>query len=170
LEFLLVLMWAPPLLLVAGSFIWRPMFLERYAIYSFPGFFILIAIGISELENNLIRAIATGAVVILSLSHIHSYARKTHDVDWREAARIAQASLRPNETIAVAPSFAVEVVRYYAYPPLRGNAVGYDEATANSAVAILAEQGVNAVRTTSKIRREFPHVLEHARGVVVLSR
>jgi mannosyltransferase len=167
--FTLLLMWAPPLLLVIGSFVWRPMFMERYAIYSFPAFFILIAIGIWQLDSNIARAAATVAIVILALGHIHSYSLKTHDADWREAARVAQASLSPDETMAVAPAFAVEVVRYYVAPPLRGYAVGYDRANATSTVAILAEQGVNAP-TKARVRQEYPRVLMRARGVVVLSR
>jgi 4-amino-4-deoxy-L-arabinose transferase-like glycosyltransferase len=169
LEFTLVLMWAPPLILVAGSLLWRPMFMERYAIFSFPVFFILIAIGIWELDSNVARAVATVAVVILALGHIRSYSLKTHDADWHEAAHVAQASLRPDDTVAVAPAYAVEVVRYYVYPPLRGNAVGYDPASTNSAVAILAEHGVNAA-TAAQVHRDYPRVLRRARGVVVLSR
>lgn len=169
LEFAMLVMWAPPLILVAGSFMWRPMFMERYAIYSFPAFFILIALGIWQFESNLARAAALVAVVTLAAGHIYSYSLKTHDVDWREAAHVAQASLRPDDTVAVAPSYAVEVVRYYAYPPLRDHAVGYDPANSNSAIAILAEHGVNAI-TTAQVRRDHPHVLRHARGVVVLSR
>jgi hypothetical protein len=61
------------------------------------------------------------------------------------------------------------VVRYYVYPPLRGNAVAYDPARTNSAVAILAEHGVNAA-TAAQVRRDYPRVLRRARGVVVLSR
>jgi hypothetical protein len=167
--FALLIMWAPPLILVAGSLLWRPMFIERYAIYSFPPFFILIALGIWELDSNAARAGAAVAVVLLSLGHLYSYSRKTHDVDWREAARIAQARIRPDETIAVAPAYAVEVVRYYAYPQLRGNPVGFDPAADHSAVAILAEHGVNQA-VTARIHDDYPHVLERASGVVVLSR
>jgi mannosyltransferase len=169
LEFTLLIMWAPPLILVIGSIVWRPMFIERYAIYSFPAFFVLIAVGIWELDSYRARLAAAVAVVALALGHLHSYSLKTHDVDWQEAARVAQASLRPDETIAVAPPYAVEVVRYYVYPPLRAKAAGYDPATDHAAVAILAEHGVNAA-TATPIRRDYPHVLERANGVVVLSR
>ena len=169
LAFALLLMWAPPLMLVAGSLLWRPIFIERYATYSFPAFFILIALGIWELGSNVARAVAGVAVVILALGHLQSYSLKTHDVDWHEAARVAQASLRPNDTVAVAPPYAVEVVRYYVSAPLRGYAVGYDRANTNSTVAILAEHGVNPA-LDAQMRRDFPHVLSRARGVVVLSR
>jgi 4-amino-4-deoxy-L-arabinose transferase-like glycosyltransferase len=167
--FTLLVMWAPPLMLVAGSLLWRPMFIERYAIYSFPAFFILIALGIWELGNNIARVAAAAAVVILSLGHIYSYSQKAHAVDWREAARVAQASLRPDDTVAVAPPYAVEVVRYYAYPALRTDAVGYDRANHSPAVAILAEHGVNPA-LEAQVHRDYPHVLERAAGVVVLSR
>jgi 4-amino-4-deoxy-L-arabinose transferase-like glycosyltransferase len=169
LAFTLLVMWAPPLILVAGSFVWRPMFMERYAIYSFPAFFILIALGIWELSSNAARAVAVMAIVILAVGHIHSYSLKTHDVDWHEAARVAQASLRPDDTVAVAPPYAIEVVRYYFYPPLRGHVVGYNPPKTNSAVAILAEHGVNPA-IDAQVRRDYPRVLRRAHGVVVLSR
>ncbi len=167
--FALLWMWAPPLLLVMGSFLWRPMFIERYAIYSFPAFFVLIALGIWELDSQFMRIAAAAVIVILALGHIRSYSLKNHDTDWHEAARVAQASLHPDDTIAVAPQYADEVVRYYMYPPLREHAIGYDPADTSSTVAILAEHGVNAT-ITARVRRDFPRVLARARGVVVLAR
>jgi mannosyltransferase len=169
LEFTLLVMWAPPVLLVAGSLLWRPIFIERYATYSFPAFFMLIAIGIVELKNRLAIAGATVAVVALALGHVHSYSLKTHDVDWRDAAHTAQASLHHDETIAVAPPYAVEVVRYYLAPSERDKAVSYSPATDHSAVAILAEHGVNRV-LEEKLRADYPRMVQHASGVVVLSR
>ena len=168
LEFTLLVMWAPPLMLVAGSFLWRPMFMERYAIYAFPAFFLLIALGIWELGSNPARSIATIAIAIVTIGHIYSYSLKTHDVDWREAARVAQPRLRPDNTVAVAPPYAVEVVRYYLDPPLRGDAVGYNPASAHSAIAILADHGSNAAMV-ARMRRDNPVILSRARGVVVLS-
>jgi len=60
-------------------------------------------------------------------------------------------------------------VRYYASPLIRGHAVGDDAATSSSAVAILAEQRVNAA-WAARVHREYPRVLARERGVVVLSR
>jgi len=169
LEFILLLMWAPPILLIIGSYVWRPMFLERYALYSFPAFFILVALGIWELSSNFSRIAATVIVVILAFGHIHSYFKKTHDIDWQQAARVAQAALRPDQTVAVTPSYAVEVVRYYIDPLLRKSAVGSDEATNQSALAILAEERINAT-ATAQVHRDYPRLLARERGVVVLSR
>jgi 4-amino-4-deoxy-L-arabinose transferase-like glycosyltransferase len=168
-EFTLLLMWGGPLLLLIGSSVWRPMFLERYALYSFPAFFILISVGIWELGSNYARAAATALVVILAFGHIHSYFRKTHDIDWQEAARVADATLRPDETVTVTPAYAVEVVRYYSSPLIRDHAVGDDSASTSSAIAILAEQRANAA-AAARVRRDYPRVLARERGVVVLSR
>jgi 4-amino-4-deoxy-L-arabinose transferase-like glycosyltransferase len=169
LAFVLLIMWAPPLLLVAGSLLWRPMFVERYAIYSFPAFFILVAIGICQFDSTVACAAGAVAVVVVSLGHIHSYSMKTHEVDWSEAAQTAQTSLPPEKTIAVAPPYAVEVVRYYVSPPLRGNVVSYNPGDDHSAVAILAEHGVNP-SLEAQVHRDYPHQLRHVSGVVVLSR
>jgi mannosyltransferase len=168
-DFTVLWMWAPPIILITGSFIWRPMFMERYAIYSFPAFFILIALGISELRNNMFRGLAIGAVVTLSLGHVYSYSRKTHDADWREAGRVALASVGANEQFAVVPAYAVEVVRYYMPPAARPEAIPYDPTADNSRVVVLAEHGVRDTNTNG-VRRGFPRVIAKPRGIVVLSR
>jgi 4-amino-4-deoxy-L-arabinose transferase-like glycosyltransferase len=168
-EFTLLWMWAPPIILIVGSFIWRPVFLERYAIYSFPAFFILIALGISELRSDVARGLAIVAVVALSLGHVYTYSRKTHDADWREAGRVALSSVGAGEEFAVVPAYAVEVVRYYMPPAARQDAIPYDPPTNHSRVVVLAEHGVRDSNTTG-VRRDFPRVIARPRGIVVLSR
>jgi len=168
-SFALLLMWAPPVLLVIGSFVWRPMFMERYIEYSFPAFFILIALGIWKLDSQFARVAGALVVVILAIGHRHSYLQKIHDTDWREAARVAQASIGPADTVAVAPEYANEVVRYYTYPPLRDHINGYNASESGAAVAILAEHGFNAT-ATARVHRAFPRILARAHGVVVLAR
>ncbi|HXN85856.1 MAG TPA: glycosyltransferase family 39 protein [Candidatus Binataceae bacterium] len=168
-EFTVLWMWAPPIILVAGSFIWRPVFLERYAIYSFPAFFILIALGIAQLRSEVVRGLAIVAVVTLALGHVYSYSIKTHDADWREAGRVALASVGAQEQFAVMPAYAVEVVRYYMPPATRQEAIPYDATTNHSRVAVLAEHGVRDTNT-SGVRRDFPHVIARTRGIVVLAR
>lgn len=167
-RFALLWMWAPPVLLVLGSYLWRPMFVERYAIYSFPPFFMLAAIGICSVRE--VRALALAALIAIAfaLGHAHSYWSKPHDTDWSGASHIAAAALAPGDTVAVLPPYAVEVVRYYLVPPLRQYAVRYG-AGQNSRVVVLAEQFHNRSLRT-EVRREFPQVLGRFRGVTVLSR
>ena len=169
LAFALLWMWAPPILLLIGSHVWRPMFVERYALYAFPAFFILVAFGIWQLPGNAARAIATVAIVVLALGHIHSYWRKPHDTDWREAARVAAASLRPDGTVAVAPGWAVEVVRYYMIPAARGHAVRYFDATGTTRVLVMSDSLMRGAGA-AQLRREYSKWLAHPRGVVVLAR
>ena len=173
LAFATLLMFAPAVLLVIGSHAWRPMFIERYVLFSFPAFFVLIAIGIWELPSvaglsgQTTRAIAAVALVALSLGHVYSYSRKTHDIDWREAARVASASIRPDQPFGVAPPYAVEVVRYYMNPELRAAALPYHRGD-NPQVLILADHGVNA-GVAAEARARFTSALAHPSGVAVLS-
>lgn len=169
LGFALLWMWAPPVLLLIGSHVWRPMFVERYALYAFPAFFVLIAFGIWQLPGDAARAVAAAVVVALALSHIHSYWQKPHDSDWHEAARVATASLRPDGTVAVAPGWAVEVVRYYMIPAAREHAVRYFDATDATRVLVMSDSLMRGTGA-AQLRREYPHLLAHPRGVVVLAR
>ncbi|HSR56865.1 MAG TPA: glycosyltransferase family 39 protein [Candidatus Binataceae bacterium] len=169
LGFALLWMWAPPVLLLIGSHVWRPMFVERYALYAFPAFFVLIAFGIWQLPGEAARAVAAAVVVALALSHIHSYWQKPHDSDWHEAARVATASLRPDGTVAVAPGWAVEVVRYYMIPAAREHAVRYFDATDATRVLVMSDSLMRGTGA-AQLRSEYPHLLAHPRGVVVLAR
>jgi hypothetical protein len=109
-------------------------------------------------------------VVALSLGHIYGYDRKPHDTQWREAAELAASAAKPDDPIAVAPDYAVNVMRYY----LRN---GPDEDAALPAlgdhhaatVVVIGDQGVSAA-TAGALDREYPHLLAHLRGVVVRHR
>jgi len=120
--FALLWMWTPPIVLMFVSYAIRPVFVERYLISCFVPFFILIAIGIAELRAPSARFAALGLTVALALGHMIAWDRKPHDTQWHEAVRFAATSLAPpsssssisnNATLAVAPGYAVNVVRYY---------------------------------------------------------
>jgi hypothetical protein len=167
-SFALLWMWAPPIILIIGSHLWRPMFVERFVLFAFPAFFILVAIGLWEVRNAPMRTAAIVVAVLLSLGHVYEYSRKPHDVDWREAARVAQASIAPGDTIAVMPDYAVEVARYYMNPAMRTAALPARDAI-NSRVLIVSLPG-GEYRLDSRTRSEYPLVLARERGVVVLAR
>lgn len=167
-QFALLWMWAPPVLLVIGSYLWRPMFVERYALYSFPPLFILAALGICSLRNSRVRTIAALVVVAFSLGHLHSYWSRPHDTDWRSASQMATAALAPGETVAVLPNYAVEAVRYYMSPSSRPRAVPFG-ADQRSGILILGAQ-MHSIALQTEAEKEFPQVLGRFRGVKVLSR
>ncbi|MGH7934192.1 MAG: hypothetical protein ACREQN_13665, partial [Candidatus Binataceae bacterium] len=113
------------------------------------------------------RVAALVLVVALALGHVHVYDRKPHGAQWRQAAEMAAAVLRPGQQIAVAPGYAANAVRYY----LRNGPAADAPRPANdgdpaAAVAIIADQGVASV-TAARLRHAYPHPLVHLRGLVV---
>jgi hypothetical protein len=176
----LLWMWTPPIVLMLVSYAIRPAFVERYLISCFVPFFILIAIGIAELRAPSVRLAALGLTVALALGHVVAWDRKPHDTQWREAVRAAATSFTSptsnsstshNETLAVAPGYAVNVARYYlqsesiplvAHP---AEAIGPDPAR----VILIGDQGV-APPTAAALDRAYPRLLANLRGVVVRGR
>jgi 4-amino-4-deoxy-L-arabinose transferase-like glycosyltransferase len=181
--FALLWMWAPPFVLLAVSYAIRPAFVERYLVSCFVPFFILMAIGIVELRSRFARNGALALAVILALGHIVAWARKPHDVQWREAARAAQAALASSAsetsakpisgdaTVAVTPRYAVNVVRYYLgdIPRVRSAHALDKHGPDPASVIIIGEQGVAPAMAT-ELRRRYPHRLAVLRGVVVRER
>jgi hypothetical protein len=169
--FALLWMWTPPLLLMLISYAIRPAFVERYLVSCFIPFFILVAIGIVELPGVAARFGAIALVAALAIGHVMAWDRKPHDVQWCEAVRAAITGAGNGGTLAVAPGYASNVVRYYsdrnstvplAHP---ADANGRDPAT----VVIIGDQGV-ASATAAVLVREYPRVLAQLRGVVVRGR
>ncbi len=129
--FALLWMWSPPIVLMLVSYAIRPAFVERYLISCFVPFFILIGIGIVELRAPYARIGAIALAVVLALGHVVAWDRKPHDTQWREAVEVAVTSIasatsitagtsgdtatamRSGGALAVAPGYAVNVVRFY---------------------------------------------------------
>jgi uncharacterized membrane protein len=165
--FALLLMWAPPLALMAVSYAFRPLFVERYLLSSFVPLFMLAALGIIELPLISARIAAVILAVALALGHCHEWSRKTHDTQWREGVRIAIASITSGQSISVAPDYAVNAVRYYlgsapavihAYP--LGDSAGQ--------ILLVADQSKAPGNANQLLA--YPHLLAHLRGVTVRSR
>jgi len=164
--FLLLWMLVPPLLVLAGSYLIRPAFVERYTLSSFVPFFVLVALGIWSVRGFLAQSALLALVVLLALGHDYSYRRHAHDVQWREAVRAATETT--GRTIAVAPPYAADVVRYY----LRDSRSDWlvEAGYANSAtVAIIADTGVSAA-AAAHIAAAWPRLLMSLRGVIVRER
>ncbi len=163
--FALIWMWAAPLMMLLVSYALRPILVERYALASFVAFFILVALGIFEMPPGLVRAGALVLAIGFSAGHIVSYDRKPHDAQYREAIPIAEAALKPGETITAIPPYAINVIRYYLPAAQLDRTVRYDAATANTAVLIMDDEDAD---TAESYRKEYPQVLARLRGVTVL--
>ena len=112
-SFALAWMWLPPLMLLVASYAFAPMFVERYALWCFVPFFMLAALGALELDGPAVCAIAATLAIALAIGHVEAYRRRPHGVEWREAAGAASRAYAPGMKIAVAPPYAINVVRYY---------------------------------------------------------
>jgi len=180
--FALAWMWLPPLLMLAASYLFSPMFVERYALWCFVPFFMLAALGAWELRGVSIRGAALGPpgaigalglAMALALGHLHAYRQRPHDTQWREAAHAAAATIAPGMKIAVAPPFAVNVVRYYLRDtPAAGTAVTAGDSNAHDSdakVLVIGDQW-NAREKAAKLLAQYPHPLASFRGVLINGR
>lgn len=165
--FAMLWMWLPPLIMVAASYAFTPVFVERYALSCFVPFFIFTAVGIYELPGDLVRISALMLAIAFSVGHIVSYERKPHDVQYREAIAAADAALKPGETMTVVPSYAIDVLRYYLPVDHRERAVGYDPSKSNAAVLILGDENL-ASRIAESYKKEYPQTVARLRGVTVV--
>ena len=161
--FVLLWMLVPPILVLAGSYLIRPAFVERYMLASFIPFFLLVVLGIRNVHGSPAQFALLVLAALLSVGHVYSYRSHAHDVQWREAV---QASTSINgRTIAVEPPYAADVVRYY----LRDSdnrwsvAPGYVQ---TASVAIVADSGVSPAETAG-MATAYPRLLMRLRGVIV---
>jgi hypothetical protein len=160
-------MWGAPLMMLLVSYALQPMLVERYALECFVPFFILVAMGIFEMPSDLARIGALVLVVAFSVGHMASYLRRPHDAQYREAIVAAAAALKPGETMTAVPAYAINVLRYYLPDDRRDRAVRYDPSAQNSAVLIVADQGL-APSDAESYGKEYPQTIARMRGVTVL--
>jgi mannosyltransferase len=165
--FSLLWMWGPPVLMVIVSYAMRPLFVERYAISSFAPFFILVGIGIWELNQPRFQVAAMTIVVAVSLGHIVVFNRKAHDAEWREAAVLGAANLRGGETMTAVPAYSISVVRYYLPQTDRARTIDFMRGSSDASIVLLRDHGVSP-SVDSAIHQEYPVELAHLRGVIVL--
>lgn len=188
-RFALVWMWGPVLMLMAVSYALKPLLLERYALSCFVPFFILAALGLHQIAAPRWRAGALALALALSLGHLAAHYRRPHDVQWREATGLAIAKARAQAGIAVAPDYAVNVVRYYLERDARRRGRQGEEAgsagrvaqrrviamplsqarAAQSALLIVGRPGVPA-DARARLTALYPRLVASLRGVEVRER
>ena len=167
--FILLWMLAPPIVVLAASYLLRPAFVERYMLTSFVPFFILAAVGIRHLRGAAASYAVLALVAALAIAHLESYDRKPHGAQWREAATAAHSMAGTAGTIAVAPPYAVNVVRYYLRNSPDVEAVRLAREQPPAHVVIIADTGVSA-RDSSYLDADYPHLMTRLRGVIVRAR
>jgi hypothetical protein len=161
--FLLLWMLVPPVLVLTASYLIRPAFVERYLLVSFAPFFLLIVCAIRNLPGVAAQTAVVALVAFLAIGHDYSYWRRPHDVQWREA--VQAATTVAGRTIAVAPPYAADVVRYYLHDLSSDRLVEVGD-TKSATVAIIADSGVSKTEA-AHLDIVFPRLLMRLRGVIV---
>jgi hypothetical protein len=111
--FVLWWMLAPVALVMAVSYTFTPFEEMRYVVSSVAAFFILAGIGLVTIDNTRARLGLLVLLMALSVDHARRDLIKPRFVQWREATALALEVAPPGSVIAVAPDYAVNVVRYY---------------------------------------------------------
>ena len=119
--FMLWWMLAPVALVMAVSYAFTPFEEMRYVISSVAAFFILAGIGLAAIDSTRLRLGLLALIMALSLDHVRRDFIKPRYVQWREATALALVAAPAGVTIAVAPGYAVNVVRYYLPPGRRAS-------------------------------------------------
>jgi hypothetical protein len=133
----------------------------------------LAAFGAWELPSVSMRALAIALAVALALGHLYAYRQRPHDTQWREAADAAAAGIVPGLKVAVAPPFAVNVVRYYLRDTqAAGAAIAAGDSNTHDSdakILIIGDQW-NAREKAAKLLAQYPHPLAGFRGVQIYGR
>ncbi len=167
--FALLWLWMPMAALLVASYVVSPMLIERYVLSSLVAFLVLVALGISELGEMRIQLAATAVMAALSLGYVFHYEHKPRDIQWREAAAAALANLHGDAAVAVAPAYAISVVRYYTPPAQRGLIVGAVPRTPPPSLLIVADDAEQPGHFGPD-SKAYPRIVAQMRGVEVRAR
>jgi hypothetical protein len=130
---------------------------------SFLPFFLLVALGIWRVRRSSAQFALLVLAAVLAIGHGYSYRRHPHDVQWREAVQAATATT--GRTIAVAPPYVADVVRYYLRNSHRDWSIEAGQ-TKTATVAVVADSGIFPA-DAARIAAAYPRLLISLRGVIV---
>jgi len=109
-------MFVPPLSMLLISYALLPVFVDQYALSSLVPFMILAAVGIHQIRSAWARSMALAAVTaacVVPLLPILGGHQPRRMVEWSEGATATAGSLKPTEYAIVAPTWTINVVKYY---------------------------------------------------------
>jgi mannosyltransferase len=117
----MIILWIPPLALMAGTALLMPMVVTRYVILSFVPIYILAAFAIMSAGAAWLRGSLLAAIMALSLVRAINYLRVDRNDKIREACAAALTVAGPHGRIGtLADHF---IVSYYIAPDRRGDLV-----------------------------------------------
>jgi hypothetical protein len=119
--FAMLVLWMPPIVLMAGTWLVMPMLVTRYIVVSFVPLYILAAIGIASMNSNAMYASALAATLVLSGARAINYLRVPRNDQIRQACAAALAMTGPHGRIGTVRDYYL--VRYYMPPDRRSDVV-----------------------------------------------
>jgi uncharacterized membrane protein len=162
--FALIWMWLPPVVLLIVSYFSSPVLVTRYMLSSFVPFFILAALGLSALKGRAMRFGTLSVLLLLAFIRLHSYDRKPHDEQVREAVQTALADTPEREPIAVLGNES-HAARFYFPAAERDRIVVFP---ASEALPLTGPRFlIMAPSTDPAVAAVYPHTVARFRGVEV---
>jgi hypothetical protein len=164
--------------LMAGDFVavaivtWTiaPLMVCRYVVIAFVAFFALAALGASSFTTMLGRIAAAALIVGLSGDVLYGYFRTPREADWEHAAATAVLLTGSDGQIAVAPPFAVNVIRYYSPEGRRESIVGLNVGCGTQRVLVLAKRSYLPSSFVTELEQCYPNLVRTLRRVEVRTR
>lgn len=164
-------LWAPPLLLMAGTALIMPMLVTRYVILSFVPIYVLAAFAIASVERAWLKGTLLAAIMALSLIRAINYLRVNRNDRIREACAAALAVAGPHGRIGtLADHFIVE---YYMPPARRADLVvvgGRNPDARGAKVAVVIVGSRPPPKRLRRVRKLYPRVIaKFPYGVLLLA-
>ncbi len=147
-----------------------PLMVWRYVVIAFVAFFALAAIGAASLRTIFARGAVALLILGLSCQVLYGYFRSPREADWEHAAAVAAGLNGPDGQIAVVPSYAINVMRYYLPEPRRGSVVGLEVGCGTQRVLVLSGRNYLPSSFIAPLERCYPHMVSRLRRVEVRSR
>jgi 4-amino-4-deoxy-L-arabinose transferase-like glycosyltransferase len=169
-EAVLTISWLlfPPVVLLAGSYLFTSMLVTRYLISSFVPMLILTAIGIQSLHFDTDRAIALAAIVILSIVRVSSELRPGDD-RWRRACELALAHDGAERRVGACHDYFQ--VSYYLGAQERDKVrlirVPSHDADRETPGVVIVFPPSSSPRQIAELEREYPEVAEFKNILVI---
>ncbi len=167
----MIILWVPPLALMAGTALVMPMLVTRYVILSFVPIYILAAFGIMSLDAAWLRGSLLAAMMALSLARAINYLRADRNDKIRQACAAALAVAGPHGRIGtLADHF---IVSYYIAPDRRGDLVimgGREISPRENPVSVVIVGSRPRPKELRAVRALYPRVVARfPHGVLVLA-
>jgi hypothetical protein len=167
----MIILWVPPLVLMAGTALVMPMLVTRYVILSFVPIYILAAFGVMSFDAGWLRGSLLAALITLSLARAVNYLRVDRNDNIREACAVALAIAGPRGRIGtLADHF---IVSYYMPPDRRGDMVimgGREIDPRENPVSVVIVGSRPRPRELRRVRELYPRVVARfPHGVLLLA-